>query len=240
MIDIITHIAIAVNVLNVAVGAVSFALLKKAHKKIAVSDNPNRLVYTHPLWILGLVMLIVSNSMRVASLPYIGVVLLSSISAMAILFNAIASVRMNGETFTRVDGVAFILIVTGTTLCMSNSNMDQVDYTHEDLLRMLFHERASGFFFAYMFLLMFISVVTLSYVLGLVKSIRSDMQKQYEPMATNRSVSDVSSCESPSKTNETQTEGAIDRCSSDQHQMPLADVIEQVLKSSETELCKLA
>jgi len=78
MIDIITICAITVNIINVAVGAVSFAFLKKAHKKIAVSNNPERAVYTHPLWILGLVMLIISNSGRVASMPYIGVVLLAS------------------------------------------------------------------------------------------------------------------------------------------------------------------
>mmetsp|Transcript_4352 Transcript_4352/g.5607 ORF Transcript_4352/g.5607 Transcript_4352/m.5607 type:complete len:126 (+) Transcript_4352:30-407(+) len=120
----VTFIAVLANVLNVAIGAVSFALLKKAHKKIAASDNPNKLVYTHPLWILGLVMLIVSNLMRVASLPYIGVVLLAGISALAILFNALASVKMNGESFTKLDGIAFILIVTGTTLCMYNSKTD--------------------------------------------------------------------------------------------------------------------
>lgn len=100
MIDFTTAIAILVNVFNAGVGATSFALMKRAHKKIEASDNPNRTAYTHPLWMFAFSMLIVSNLMRVASLPYIGVVLLATLSSMAILFNVFASVRMNGETFT--------------------------------------------------------------------------------------------------------------------------------------------
>jgi len=90
---------------------------------------------------------------------------------MAIMFNAIASVKMNGETFTRMDALAFILIITGTSMCMSSSNLDQVDYTKEELFRMLFYESASRFFFLYMFLFMAVSVFVLKYVLNMIKSL---------------------------------------------------------------------
>ena len=93
---------------------------------------------------------------------------------MAIMFNAIASVKMNDETFTRMDALAFVLIITGTSMCMSSSNLDQVDYTKEELFRMLFYESASGLFFCYMFMFMIIAVLSLRYVLNMVKSLRKD------------------------------------------------------------------
>ena len=112
---------------------------------------------------------------------------------MAILFNAIASVRMNGETFTKMDALSFLLIITGTSLCMSSSNLDQVDYTKEELFRMLFDERASAYFFTYMLVFMSISYCTLLYVFKMIRKLRSDYQKYQASISSARSETDATS-----------------------------------------------
>mmetsp|Transcript_34162 Transcript_34162/g.24681 ORF Transcript_34162/g.24681 Transcript_34162/m.24681 type:complete len:176 (+) Transcript_34162:19-546(+) len=170
---VITSLAIAVNIFSCGLNALSFAFMKKAHKQI--EKNPNKSVYLNICWLSGLFVLIVGNLLSVATLPYIGVVLLSTMSAMTILFNAITSIKLNGEQFTRLDLLAFILICSGTILCISHSNMEQVDYSSEQLLKLLFHEKASAWFFAYMFLGMIVSVASLKFLLPEVSSFAKEI-----------------------------------------------------------------
>jgi len=102
--------------------------MKKAHKQIDTKGQQTS-VYCNSAWIWGLIILIFSSVLTVVTFPYIEVVMISILSAMTVLFNAIVSVRMNDEKLTKTDALAFIFICFGTILCISYSNTEQRDYS---------------------------------------------------------------------------------------------------------------
>jgi len=67
--------------------------------------------------------LAVSQIMEIASLPFADLVLISSCSAMTIIFSAIVSIVFLGEKMTKFDITALLLISSGTIICVTKSNM---------------------------------------------------------------------------------------------------------------------
>lgn len=136
-----------------------------------------------------------------------------------------------------MDALAFILICTGTSLCVNNSHMEQVEYPTDELIRMLFYERSSGLFFLYMFFFIFVAYTSLEKLLQMVASLGLDLQKYYSTVGGDDEEK-VNLTLATSEDQSTNNEVKKNHSASAKLEMPYADVIELVLKTSEGELCK--
>ena len=94
----------------------------------SASSAAKRPYFTHPLWLLGLLSLVVHTGLALAVLDFLGQSRAAAMGSITILWNGALAAGCLGERFTAWDGLSTTIIVTGAVISLifgSSGNSSQ-------------------------------------------------------------------------------------------------------------------
>ena len=110
---------------------------KLAHTKIHEAGS-NQSYATHPVWILGITLMIVGSIADLVSFGFAPMSLLAPIGAMTLVVNMLVAPCFKEKLTTR-DIVFTLVIVVGTVICISFGSKDEKTYSIQELLDLYTH-----------------------------------------------------------------------------------------------------
>ena len=89
-------------------------------------------------YIIGLILLIVSALIHAATLPFVDLVLISTLTAVGIIISTLLAIKYLQEKFIcKYDLPSFILIILGCTTIVALSNQEETEYSPEQIKELL-------------------------------------------------------------------------------------------------------
>lgn len=132
--ELVPLIALIFSIATCALTAISLIMQKMAHKQ---TENTNQSTVKNGYWIAGFALLITSSVINLITLPFIDMVILSTLCSVTLMFNSILSIMMLNEKFTKYDFVSFVLISAGVVGCCLLANGEVVEYSTQELYSIL-------------------------------------------------------------------------------------------------------
>jgi len=99
-----------------------------------LKSNKTKSAYKHPLWLCGLVLLLVGSIADLVSFGFADMSLLAPLGAMTLVVNLFIAPCFNGENLTRRDVFYTSVILGGTILSISFGNKSSTNFTLEQLI----------------------------------------------------------------------------------------------------------
>ena len=137
-----TAVAFSLDVVAKLISAASYVIMKLAHHKLEGKQKEgisNTKVYCSATWIIGLICVIAGSALHVITLPFCGLVLLSTTVGLSVVFSNILAMRFLGEKLVwKYDLAAFLLVVGGCTAIVFISVNDDQKLTSKLVVELLF------------------------------------------------------------------------------------------------------
>ena len=133
--------AFLVDVFATIIVSIAYVLMKLGHIEVeqtGMNGKESKRAICTCKWIIGLIFMTVGSIIHVAVLPFVDVVVLSTGTGISLICNTVLSIWFLGERFNlKYDLPAFILIIAGCATIVLLSQFDEIEYTPEDIRRLL-------------------------------------------------------------------------------------------------------
>ena len=141
-------IAYCIDLFGTFLAQIGYLLMKQAllHAESNIARNFDdetgvkkaRSPYCTWRYIIGLILLVISAVIHAATLPFVDLVLISTLTAVGIIISTLLAIRYLQEKFIcKYDLPSFILIILGCTTIVALSNQEETDYSPERIKDLL-------------------------------------------------------------------------------------------------------
>ena len=139
-------IAYCIDLCGTFLGQIGYLLMKKAllhaedniAKSVEIGVKKVRSPYCTWRYIIGLLLLVISALIHAATLPFVDLVLISTLTAVGIIISTLLAIRYLKEKFIcKYDLPSFILIILGCTTIVALSNQEETEYSPERIKGLL-------------------------------------------------------------------------------------------------------